>query len=103
MITRVVGRPIPQHIAELHHRRVPNSELLEAGGAAVRDVAQRQQLLNKNLLDRYFVLKVNESLMAASQETKDLKNLVKKLLQWDPKARGTAAEALEHPFFTRNS
>ena len=103
MIERVVGREMPRMLAEKHHKRVPNSELLEAGGSRVRDMVETGRLRGKQLLDRYFVLKVNQSLVSASQETKDLKSLVKRLLQWDPKARGTAGMALEHPFFTRSS
>lgn len=102
MMERVLGKGIPREMAERHHERVPNSELLVANGSAVRDTVETGRLLSKKLLDRYFVLKVNSSMAAAKQETKDLKSLVKTLLSWDPKARGTAEAALNHPFFTRH-
>ncbi len=103
MIKKVLGKDIPRRMAEKHHAAVPQSDLLVANESTVREVLETRRLLSKKLLDRYFVLKVNQSMAASSQETKDLKSLVKTLLAWDPKDRGTAKAALAHPFFTKST
>ena len=101
MIKKVLGKDIPRGMAEKHHAMVPCSDTLVADESTVQAVPETGSLLSKKLLDRYFVLKVNQSMVASSQETKDLKSLVKKLLAWHPRDRGTAEAALAHPFFTR--
>ncbi len=102
MIKKVLGKDIPRGMVERHHAMVSHSEVLVANGSTVEPVPETGSLLSKKLLDRYFVLRVNQSMVASSQETKDLKSLVKTLLTWDPRDRATAKAALAHPFFTRS-